>query len=97
MFKLNKEVKEGGSLSEAMKKTEIFNHSFINVITVGEDAGKLEESLDNLYRDYNKEINRKIKNLMGLLEPILILGLGLVVGFVVLSMLLPIFQIDFNF
>ena len=95
--KLEEAIAQGTSLSEAMKASPVFVPAFINVVTVGEDSGSLDTVLENLAIDYNKEINRKIKNLMSLLEPLLILGVGLIVGFVVLSMLLPIFSIDFNF
>lgn len=90
-------IKEGASLSGAMKETKIFGPAFINAVTVGEDSGTLEKVLGNLSRDYSKQINRAVKNLLSLLEPALILSVGLVVGFVVLCMLLPIFEIDFNF
>lgn len=95
--KLEADIKEGSSLNEAMKQRKLFSPSFINVVTVGEESGKLDSVLENLSNDYKKDINRKIKTLMGLLEPCLILCVGLIVGFVVLSMLLPIFEMDFNF
>ncbi|UCC95466.1 MAG: type II secretion system F family protein [Candidatus Omnitrophota bacterium] len=95
--KLKEEIKEGSSLNEAMKRATVFTPAFINVVTVGERSGTLDKVLEDFSDDYNKEINRKIKNLTSLLEPILILGVGLIVLFVVLAMLLPIFQIDFNF
>lgn len=97
IVKVEEDIKQGVSLNAAMKKTKVFSSSFINVVTVGEDSGTLSMVLDNLSNDYNKEINRGIKNLLTLLEPLLILGVGLMVGFIVLSMLFPIFQIDFNF
>jgi len=90
-------IKDGSSLNQAMKGAKIFNPSFINVVTIGEDSGTLEKVLEEVSFDYNKQVNRGIKNLLNVLEPLLILGVGLVVGFVVISMLLPIFQIDFNF
>ena len=93
---MEKEITEGSSLAEAMKSSGIFSPAFINVITVGEDSGQLASVLSNLAVDYSKDINRSLKRLINLLEPALILGVGMVVGFVVLSMLLPIFQIDFN-
>ncbi|UCD15546.1 MAG: type II secretion system F family protein [Candidatus Omnitrophota bacterium] len=95
--KIEKEIKEGMSLNEAMRKLKVFPPAFINVVTVGEQSGSLDRVLENLSLDYNKEISRKMKNILSILEPILILGVGLMVGFIVLSMLLPIFQIDFNF
>ncbi|MFH1768772.1 MAG: type II secretion system F family protein [Candidatus Omnitrophota bacterium] len=90
-------IKQGNSLSEAMKNTAIFNPAFINAVGVGEGAGKLDAVLENLSQDYNKIIHRKIKGMLTILEPLLILGVGLVVGLIVIAMLLPIFQIDFNF
>lgn len=95
--RVEKQIKEGMSLNEAMKAVNVFPAAFINVVTVGEESGELDNVLENLSVDYNKEIHRKVKAVLGILEPMLILGVGLMVGFVVLAMLLPIFQIDFNF
>ena len=91
------QINEGASLNSAMKNTGVFPMGFINAVTVGEDSGTLGEVLESLSFSYKKDIDRKIKNLMTILEPLLIIGLGLIIGFVVLSMLLPIFKIDFNF
>lgn len=93
---LEKAIKEGESLNVSMKKLGVFSPTFIDVITVGESSGKLGFVLESLSADYNKEVNRGIKNFMSLLEPMLILGIALIVGFIVLAMLLPIFQMDFN-
>lgn len=93
---LEKAIKEGESLNVSMKKLGVFNSTFIDVVTVGESSGELGFVLENLSADYNKEVNRGIKNFMSLLEPMLILGIAIVVGFIVLAMLLPIFQMDFN-
>ncbi|MCQ9206099.1 MAG: type II secretion system F family protein [Omnitrophica bacterium] len=93
---LEKAIKEGESLNVSMKKLGVFSPTFIDVITVGESSGKLGFVLESLSADYNKEVNRGIKNFMSLLEPMLILGIAMIVGFIVLAMLLPIFQMDFN-
>lgn len=93
---LEKAIKEGESLNVSMKKLGVFSPTFIDVITVGESSGKLGFVLESLSADYNKEVNRGIKNFMSLLEPMLILGIAIIVGFIVLAMLLPIFQMDFN-
>lgn len=94
---IEKDIREGLSLNKAMKKIKMFPPAFINIITIGEESAALERVLGRLCADYDKEINRKIKNLLSILEPVLILTMGLVVVFVVASMLLPIFEIDFNF
>lgn len=94
---VNEEIKQGSSLSQAMKIRKKFPPSFINVVTVGEESGRLDKVLQELAYDYNKEVDRRIKRLLNMLGPVLILIVGLLVFLVVLSMLLPILQIDFNF
>jgi len=66
----------------------------INMIAVGEESGGLERSLFKVADAYDTEIDRTIKTITSLLEPILILFMGLVVGFIVVAMLLPIFQLN---
>ena len=60
---------------------------------MGEETGKLEGILANVADHYDQEVKRSTKRLTSLLEPILILGMGLVVGVVVISMLMAIFSI----
>ncbi len=91
------DIHQGVSLNESMKKNPVFPPAFINVVAVGERSGVLDRVLENVFRDYNKDINRQIKHLMSLLEPFLIVGVGFIVFLIVISILLPIFSIDFNF
>jgi len=63
------------------------------MITVGEEGGKLEESLAEIAHSYEREVEQAIKIMTSLLEPLLILTVGLVVGFIVFAILLPIFNI----
>jgi type II secretory pathway component PulF len=64
------------------------------MIAVGEESGALEKSLFKIADTYDVEIDRTIKNITSLLEPSLILFMGIVVGFIVIAMLLPIFQLN---
>ncbi|OGX22904.1 MAG: hypothetical protein A3J51_00785 [Omnitrophica WOR_2 bacterium RIFCSPHIGHO2_02_FULL_45_21] len=93
--KITTDIKDGASLSSAIKKCSFFPLSAANIINVGEEAGTLEKSLKRIALSYEQELNRIIKALTSLLEPIMILLLGLVVTFIVVAMLLPIFQINF--
>lgn len=63
------------------------------VIGVGEDGGMLDETLLQLAEEYERDVEREIKVFMTLLEPAMIIGVGLVVGFIVMAMLLPIFDL----
>ena len=93
---IKEDVKEGLSLHDAMLKSGMFDDAFLNVVSVGEESGRLPDVLDRLSVDYQKEINRSTKILMTLLEPLLIIFMGFIIGLIVISMLLPIFQIEFN-
>lgn len=93
--KLSQDIKDGVSLSLAVKKCSFFPLYAVNIINVGEEAGTLEKSLRRIAVSYEQELSRLIRTLTSLIEPITILILGLVVTFIVVAMLLPIFQINF--
>lgn len=86
-------IEHGLSLSESLLKTGIFPAFAINMIRVGEESGKIVESLEEIASVYEREIAQTIKIMSSLLEPILILIVGAIVGFIVFAMLLPVFNI----
>lgn len=86
-------VEQGLSLSESFTKTGIFPEFTINMISVGEQGGKVTEALEEIANVYEREVDQSIKIMTSLLEPILILTVGAIVGFIVFAMLLPIFNI----
>ena len=92
--KIAQDIKDGVSLSAAMKKSFYFPAYVANIISVGEEAGTLEKSLKRIAVSYEQEISRLMRTLTSLLEPVMILIMGLIVAFIVVSMLLPIFQIN---
>lgn len=87
-------LSEGESLSQCVRGSRLFSDFVTSIVTTGEESGTLEKSLGRLADDYEKEVDRTLKNLTRLLEPVIILIMGLLVGFIVLSMLLPIFQLN---
>ena len=87
------EITKGGSLSECFRGSTIFEEFTSSIIAIGEESGRLEKSFLRIADDYETETQRLLKSLVRLVEPVIILILGLIVGFIVLSMLLPIFQI----
>jgi general secretion pathway protein F len=66
----------------------------LHMIAVGQETGRLEGMLVNVADHYDQEVKRTTKRLTSMLEPILILGMGLVIGTVVISMLTAIFSIN---
>lgn len=87
-------IKNGDSLSKCIRDSKYFPAFVSNIIAVGEETGTMEKSLNRIAEDYEKDVDRNLKALSRLLEPLIILFMGLIVGFVVISMLLPIFQIN---
>ncbi|MCP4689937.1 MAG: type II secretion system protein GspF [Desulfobacterales bacterium] len=87
-------VKEGDRLSKPMEEAGLFPSLAVQMITVGEETGKLDEMLLNVGENYEKIVRNTVKRLISLLEPAMILVMGLVVGFIVISMLLAIFSMN---
>lgn len=94
ILRFKDKLSSGSSLSSCMKDSKIFPDFVITLINTGEESGTLEKSLLRIADEYEKEADRALKSLTRLLEPIIILIMGLIVGFIVISMLLPIFQLN---
>ena len=92
--KIGDQLRGGTTLSQGMRQSRIFPNLVINMVSVGEEAGSLDRSLIKIADTYEREADRAMKMMTALVEPVMILVMGSVVGFIVVSMLLPIFQID---
>ena len=82
-------VERGRSLSGALSEVGVFPDYFMDMIAVGEETGSLPGVLDQVATIYQKEVDHDTAIIGTLLEPVLIIGLGLVVGFIALSTFLP--------
>ncbi|MBI5143998.1 MAG: type II secretion system F family protein [Candidatus Omnitrophica bacterium] len=89
-----RELEQGGSFGRSLKNSKLFPLFMTNLIIVGEESGRLGEALAEVANVYEKDTDEAIKIMASLLEPLMILGMGLVVGFIVVAMLLPIFEIN---
>jgi general secretion pathway protein F len=90
-------VREGGSLAVALRETAAFPPMLAQVTAAGEQSGKLEEMLFRVAETYEHQSDLSITGMLSLLEPLMILFMGGVVGFAVLAILLPIFQASQGF
>lgn len=94
ILKAAKEIQNGISFSETfLKYPNLFPHLFVSLVIVGEKTGSLTPILGTVSDFYEEEIDAKLKDLTSLIEPILLLIMGLVVGAIALSILLPIYQL----
>lgn len=86
-------VRRGEAISEAMAQEPLIDTLLIQMIGVGERSGSLDRSLEKLVEYYDDEVPRLVKRFLSLLEPLLLLGAGVVVGFILLAAIMPIFQL----
>lgn len=91
---VSKSVAQGEALSAALEKTGRYPSLALRLIQAGERSGKLEEMLDRAAKIYDEEIRRVSERLMSLVEPIIVLLMGGVVAYVVIAVLLPIFEMN---
>jgi general secretion pathway protein F len=87
-------VREGSSINQALKQTGYFAPMTIHLIANGEKSGQLEQMLTKAAENQNNAVSYLISNLLTLFEPLLIIFMGGIVLFIVLAVLLPIFQLD---
>jgi len=94
MEEVYERVKEGERLSVPLSDSGVFPSLAIQMITVGEETGRLDSMLLRVAENYEKMVKNMVKRFVSLLEPAMILAMGLVVGFIVLSMLMAIFSMN---
>ena len=92
--KVAQDVEEGASLSGPLSQSGIFPPMVTEMIAVGEQSGSLEKMLNRIAVAYETEAQADILVMTSLLEPLMILFMGLIVGFIVFSILLPIFEMN---
>jgi general secretion pathway protein F len=88
-----KAVTEGESLATTLKKSGQFPPTMIHMTAVGERAGQLEQMLGRVADAYEAEIDTKLSRFIALLEPLMLLGMGIAVAFIVISILQPIMDL----
>ncbi len=86
------EVMDGAELSEALQETRCFSTDVIAMVNSGEETGKLPETLDKIADDYEEQVEYMVKNLGNLIQPLLMVGLGGIVLFIVLGVILAYLQ-----
>lgn len=94
LARVKDELIEGGSLSAALGKSPLFPPLLVHMIAVGEKSGELERMLARAGEAFEREFETSVTRLMALLEPLLVLGMGVCVGLVVVAVLLPIFELN---
>lgn len=85
-------VREGQSLTEPLKSTGLFPAMVIQMVSVGEETGKLDEMLLRMSDFYDQEVDTAVEALMAMIEPLIMAFLGIVIGGIVIAMFIPMFS-----
>ncbi|MDP3143652.1 MAG: type II secretion system F family protein [Candidatus Omnitrophota bacterium] len=88
------QIKAGASFSQSLQSARFFSPFLVQMIRVGEEGGRLEGVISEVANSYVQELESDLKIVSSLIEPMIILILGIAIGTIVISMLLPIFQIN---
>lgn len=97
LMDIHKTVIKGTTLSKSMKHFDrLFPHMTISIVAVGESSGTLVQSFEYLSEFYTKEVNMQTKKMPTIIEPILLVFIALIVGFVALAIIMPIYELTGN-
>ena len=94
LMKCREDLAAGGIFGVSLKRSPDLPPMMGHLIAIGEESGNLYAVLEEIASSYEQEMDQMIKLMTSLLEPIMILVIGLVIGFIVFALLLPVFQID---
>ncbi|MDP9172614.1 MAG: type II secretion system F family protein [Planctomycetota bacterium] len=87
-------VKQGKKISAPLKKSPLLPRAVVQMISAGEESGKLGEVLDEVSEFYGRELRAVIKSVTAMIEPMMIVMMGSIVGFIAMSIILPIFKLS---
>lgn len=87
-------IREGDSIADPLRRSKEFPPIVVHMIATGEKSGQLEQMLESVADNYDFQVDQKVERLTTLIEPIMILGMGAAVAFVVFSILVPILQLS---
>ena len=86
-------IREGESIAAPLEQCGVFPSLVTNMIAVGEETGSLDTMLAKVADSYEDEVDTAVEGLTAMLEPILLIGMGAVVGFIVIALFLPLIQL----
>jgi type IV pilus assembly protein PilC len=93
VLKVRELVATGQSMQLAMKQQDLFPHMVIQMVAIGEESGSLDAMLAKVAEFYEEEVDNMVDALSSLIEPIIMVVLGVLIGGLVIAMYLPIFQL----
>ncbi|MGO1720002.1 MAG: type II secretion system F family protein, partial [Luteimonas sp.] len=92
-YRIREDVSVGYQMNMAMKQVNLFPHMVVQMTAIGEEAGALDTMLFKVAEFYEEEVNNAVDALSSLIEPLIMIFIGIVVGGMVIGMYLPIFKL----
>jgi len=86
-------IKSGENIAGPMRESGVFNEMVVNMVDVGEETGELDKMLIKIADSYEDEVDNTVAALMSILEPVIIIALGLAVGFIVIALFMPLISL----
>lgn len=97
VYRVSREVKNGATLAHSLHSSKVFPTIVPEMIAVGEETGELEKILEKLANFYDKEVASLVANLSSIIEPMMLVIMGTVVGFIIVSVIGPLYQLTSAF
>lgn len=94
LLKAEEDLTGGGSLGKSLRDSGVFPLFMTNLVSVSEESGKMDEAMSEVANFYERETDESIRIMTSLLEPLMILVMGCIVGFIVIAMMLPMFELN---
>jgi type IV pilus assembly protein PilC len=85
-------IQRGNNISDSLKSSNVFPGLFISMINIGEESGRLEECLKTIDNFYGNELNTKLEIIMKVIEPAIIVIIGIIIGVFLVAMVSPMFD-----
>ncbi|KIA97313.1 general secretion pathway protein GspF [Flavobacterium sp. KMS] len=94
IHQIKEDITRGASLNESLKKHTVFENKMVSMVEVAEQVNQLETMFERLTEQYNEEINHQTKMIGVILEPMIIIVIGIIVGIIMVSMYAPMFDLS---
>lgn len=94
--KIKIDIQKGESLTDSFKQTKLINNILVTQISTAEESGTMEKTLESIRRSSTKNLNKQIKSMTSLIEPIFTIIIGLVIGSLIIALMLPILSMSQN-
>jgi type IV pilus assembly protein PilC len=89
-------IREGETIADPLRQSGVFDELLVNMIDVGEETGELDKMLMKIADNYETDVDVAVEGMSSLLEPMLIVGMGVIVGFIVVALFMPLIEIIKN-